>query len=199
MKREYFKIHKEVDKKTEEEIVKFYEESGLKEVFEKQDVKNIKDYYFGVEVGLDTNARKNRKGKQMESITENYLERDFPSSNIIPQASKSRIKDKWGIELDFEEIKTNKHFDFAVLSEENNLYLIEVNYYSGGGSKLKSTAGEYQNYEAELKEENAKFIWITDGKGWETAKNPLEETFINNDFVLNLKMVSEGILTEIIK
>lgn len=79
------------------------------------------------------------------------------------------------------------------------MYLIEVNYYSGGGSKLKATAGEYQYLHNFLKMQNLDFIWITDGKGWLTALNPLEETFNHNDYVVNLEMLKNGILDEIIK
>lgn len=197
-KRDYFKVRKEVDNKTKEELLKFYVNSGLKEVFENKDVKNIKDYYFGVEAGMDTNARKNRTGTLMEEMVYKYLKKDF--SKIIPQATKKRIRDEWGVELQLRSIKTNKDFDFAIL-ENGKVYLIEVNYYSGGGSKLKSTAGEYKDYERFITESetNADFIWITDGKGWNTAKNPLKETFESNKYVFNLKMLTEGILTEVIK
>jgi len=197
LKRKYFKVNKDLDKKTKEELLSFYKNSGLKEIFENKDIKNIQDYYFGVEVGLDTNARKNRKGKQMEDIVHNYLEKSF--SKVMEQPSKRKLKNQWNIKLEMKEIETNKKFDFAVLSEENKLYLIEVNYYSRGGSKLKSTAGEYKDYENFLEDEEAEFIWITDGKGWETAIKALKETFKRNKYVFNLKMISEGILDEVIK
>lgn len=78
------------------------------------------------------------------------------------------------------------------------MYLIETNFYSGGGSKLKSTAGEYQYLGDFLKNQGLDLIWITDGKGWSTAVNPLHETFLNNDYVLNLEMLRRGILQEIV-
>jgi len=79
------------------------------------------------------------------------------------------------------------------------LYLIEVNYYSAQGSKLKATAGEYQYLNDFLKTQNITFIWITDGKGWLSAFNSLEETFNHNDYVINLEMLKSGILEEICK
>ena len=50
----------------------------------------------------------------------------------------------------------------------------------------------------ELKKQKIQFIWITDGLGWKTAKRPLEETFNNTDFILNLNMLKNEILNEII-
>lgn len=128
IKRKYFKVKKELDKKTIDELLKFYKNSGLKNVFENKNIKNIKDYYFGIEVWMDTHARKNRTGDMMEKIVYNYLKQDF--NNIIEQAKKSDIKKRWWIDLELDWIKTNKRFDFAILSNSWRLFLIEVNYYS---------------------------------------------------------------------
>jgi len=196
LRNEYFKIRKDLDEKNKEELMDFYIDSGLKNVFENKDIKNIEDYYFGVEVGMDTHARKNRTGTAMEKLVAKYLELNF--SDIIEQASTDKIKKEWGIEVNFKGIPSKKKFDFAVLVNKN-IYLIETNYYSGGGSKLKSTAGEYRDYERFIKESGHKFIWITDGLGWKTTKKSLRGTFLNNDYVFNLKMLSEGILNQVIK
>lgn len=197
LKRRYFKISQDLDDKTKKELVKFYVDSGLKDVFEKKDIKNVQDYYFGVEVGMDTNARKNRTGNAMEKVVREYLRPRF--SNILEQATTANIKEEWGIELNFKGINSQKKFDFAILSKSNKVFLVETNYYSGGGSKLKSTAGEYRDYERFIKEGGQEFIWITDGLGWLSTKKSLKDTFMNNDYVFNLKMVSEGVLDEVIK
>jgi len=41
-------------------------------------------------------------------------------------------------------------------------------------------------------------IWITDGRGWETAQKLLRESFVKVDYVLNLDMVQNGVLEDII-
>jgi type II restriction enzyme len=197
LKRDYFKVRKEVDKRTEKELLKFYKDSGLKKVLEEKDIKDVSDYYYGVEVGMDTNARKNRTGTAMEEAVLEYLSQDF--SQVLEQASLKKISSVWGIELNFKGISSRKKFDFAILSEKKEVYLIETNYYSGGGSKLKSTAGEYKDYQRFIVNGKANFIWITDGLGWNTTKKDLKDTFENNDYIFNLKMVSEGILSEVIK
>jgi len=181
------------------ELLIFFRESGLKDIFQNRYVKNLVDYCFGVEVGFDTNARKNRTGTLMENIVSNYLY-DFCKENknfrYIEQATQKRLKEEFNYIIDID--KNSRRFDFALYNQiHNKLYLIEVNFYSGGGSKLKATAGEYQYLNDFLKAQNIEFIWITDGKGWLTALNPLEETFNHNDYVINLNMLKNNILNYI--
>ncbi len=178
----------------------FVEKTGLKSLFCDYDIKNLVDYVFGIEVGLNSNARKNRTGSSMEEIVENFLQnfcQNEPNFVFIEQATQSRIFDafKYKIEID----KNSRRFDFALYNKaKKKLFLIEVNFYSGGGSKLKATAGEYKELDTFLRNQNIDLIWITDGAGWKTAKRPLEETFNHNDFVINLSMLKNGILQEIV-
>ncbi len=183
------------------ELLIFFKESGLKETLENKHIKNLVDYCFGVEVGLDTNARKNRTGDLMEDIVAKFLN-EFCQENqnfsFIEQATQKSIKEAFAYDIEID--KNSRRFDFALYeSRLKKLYLIEVNYYSGGGSKLKATAGEYKGLHDFVKSQDIEFIWITDGKGWLTALNPLEETFNHNDYVINLSMIKNGILKEICK
>ena len=183
------------------ELLIFFNESGLKEILENRYIKNLVDYCFGVEVGSDTHARKNRTGDMMEDIVSKFLD-EFCTKNknfaFIEQATQKRIKESFNYDIVID--KNSRRFDFALYNKESKkLYLIEVNYYSGGGSKLKATAGEYQYLHNFVKSQNIDFIWITDGKGWLSALHPLEETFNHNDCVVNLDMIKNGILKEICK
>lgn len=190
----------ELTEDTKNELVIFFKESGLKDIFENKHIKNLVDYCMGVEVGFDTNARKNRTGTLMENIVATFLD-EFCNKNsnfsFIEQATQKRIKETFNYNIKID--KNSRRFDFALYNHENNkLYLIEVNYYSGGGSKLKATAGEYQYLNNFVKAQGIDFIWITDGRGWLTALNPLEETFNHNDYVINLNMIKKGILSKIL-
>ena len=78
------------------------------------------------------------------------------------------------------------------------LFLIETNFYNGGGSKLKSVCGEFKSLFNELKAQKIELIWITDGKGWLTTTRPLEETFNNNNYVFNLNQLEKGCLQELL-
>lgn len=192
-------LNDEMNENIKKELLLFFRETGLKDFFENKVVKNLVDYCIGVEVGFDTNARKNRTGTLMENIVGNYLQ-TYCSKNknfsFIEQATQKRIKEFFNYDIEID--KNSRRFDFALYNKSiNKLYLIEVNYYSGGGSKLKATAGEYQYLNDFLKAQNLTFIWITDGIGWFTALRPLEETFNHNDYVINLEMLKNGILEEI--
>lgn len=176
----------------------FLDKSGLIKLFQRDGIKNLVDYVIGVEVGLDSNGRKNRGGTLMEEIVGLFLE-DFCKQNnlkYIPQASPSKIKLKWNFDIVVD--KSERSFDFAVYNPQSNkIKLFETNFYNGGGSKLKAVCGEFRSLYDELKRQNIEFIWITDGLGWHTAKRPLEETYNHNDYVFNLSILEDGALNEL--
>ena len=162
-------------------------------------IKNFVDYVFGVEVGLDSNGRKNRGGTLMEQIVEVLVYNSISKNanlEFMPQATPKKIKSEWGCLVHVE--KSASRYDFAVFNKSTKkLFLIETNFYNGGGSKLKSVCGEFKTLQNELSPQGIEMIWVTDGKGWLTTQRPLEETFNNNDYVLNLYLLKKGILDEI--
>ena len=178
-------------------IVFFAKKSGLLKVVADKNIKNLVDYAIGVEVGLDTNARKNRSGTAMENLTEVYIKSicDKHKFKYLAQATAGKIKQEFGKTVSTD--KADRHFDFAI-DTGKMLYLIEVNYYGGGGSKLKSVAGEFSSLFGLVKNDTTGFIWVTDGVGWLTAKRPLSETFNITDYVININMIEQGLLEEII-
>lgn len=176
----------------------FLDKSGLVKLFQRDGIKNLVDYVIGVEVGLDSNGRKNRGGTLMEEIVGLFLE-DFCKQNnlkYIPQASPSKIKLKWNFDIVVD--KSERSFDFAIYNPQSNkIKLFETNFYNSGGSKLKAVCSEFRSLYDELKRQNIEFIWITDGLGWHTAKRPLEETYNHNDYIFNLFMLENGALNEL--
>lgn len=178
-------------------VVRFADESGFLTLLASKRIKSVVDYVIGVEVGLDSNGRKNRTGKLMESIVEFFV-KDLCNRNeyeYIPQANAGKIKQKWNLKLTVD--KSSRNIDFAIYNGKS-LYLIETNFYGGGGSKLKSTAGEYKTMFDYWKKDGHKFIWVTDGLGWKSTHRPLRETFNHIDYLLNLEMISKEILEDII-
>lgn len=190
------------------ELLIFFRESGLKDIFENKYIKNLVDYCFGVEVGFDTNARKNRTGKIMEELCEKFMV-DFIANNsdfkLLREATKVHILNEFNISVNTQDIhnekkKNDRRFDFVLFNEKTKkLYIFEVNYYSSTGSKPNSIAREYSELFDLLKKQNIEFIWITDGKGWLKMTNALEQTVNHNDYVVNLDMLKNGILKEICK
>ncbi len=189
----------DLDKLTKQDIEKcliFVQETGLKELLIGKKIKNLVDYMIGVEAGLDSNGRKNRGGTIMEDIVECFIQ-DICNRNglaYLKEASADKIKAKFGVDVPVD--KSSRRYDFVV-SNKKEIFIIEVNFYSGGGSKLKATAGEYRDLSNILKGKH-KFIWITDGEGWKTTSRPLRETFDHNDYLLNLTMLEKSLLERII-
>ena len=181
--------------KTVEEYYDFFEKSGLINLFMDKKIKNLVDYTTGVEVGLDSNGRKNRGGQLMESIVESFVS-DFCKEKryeYIAQARATTIKNKWNVIINVD--KSERNFDFAIYNPETKkIKLIETNFYNGGGSKLKAVCGEFKSLYTELKSQNIDFIWVTDGLGWNTTTKPLEETYNHNDYIFNLNMIENGVL-----
>lgn len=75
---------------------------------------------------------------------------------------------------------------------------------NGGGSKLNEVARSYSDVAPKINQyENFEFVWITDGQGWLSAKNKLEEAFSIIPSVYNLsnldsftqKITKEVVLT----
>ncbi len=184
--------------KDADKYFEFLDKSGLAKIFQRDGIKNLVDYVIGVEVGLDSNGRKNRGGTLMEEIVGVFLE-DFCEQNGLEYSSQARasaIKAKWGFDIKVD--KSERSFDFAVYNPRNGkVKLFETNFYNGGGSKLKAVCGEFRSLYDELKTQDIDFVWVTDGLGWYTTKRPLEETYNHNEYVFNLDMLEAGALNEL--
>jgi len=190
-----------INKPSKEEatnFAKFLLNSGIGELLKNQRIKNLVDYVTGVEVGLDSNARKNRTGSLMESIVEICVANACTINNAdyIKQATVNKIKNKWGITIQMD--KSSRRIDFAI-NKNNKLYFIETNFYGGSGSKLKSTVGEYIRMNQFWNKQGIEFIWVTDGKGWLSTKSSLREYFDKADYLVNLEMLQKGCLNKILE
>ncbi len=199
LQKEFDFSEKNIDKEKISDLILFIKKTGLYNLLSSGEIKNLYDYVTGVEVGLDTNGRKNRTGKLMEYIVENFISKAClkTKTNYLKQATKKKIKKEWGLDIKID--RSSKKIDFVLLTQNKKLIFIETNFYSGGGSKLKSTAGEYITMSRFWRKQGIEFIWITDGYGWKNTLKPLEEFFDENTNLLNLKMLQKGCLEYIIK
>jgi type II restriction enzyme len=166
-------------------VITFIKETGLQKVFEDKNIKNLVDYVFGVETGLDTNARKNRSGDLMANRVASVFD-----NNGVTYQREINSSTLPGLEILG---KDKKRFDFVIKTSKKN-YLIEVNFYSGGGSKLTEVARSYSDIGPKINSlPQYEFVWITDGKGWESAKNKLEEAYSIIPELYNLTTLEEFI------
>ena len=177
--------------------------TGLFDLISKHIVNNLVDYATGVEVGLDSNGRKNRGGHLMENLVEGYLikhgfEKD---KDYFKEMYITDIQKKWHLDLSSisNNGKSEKRFDFVVKTE-NTVYAIETNFYTSGGSKLNETARSYKNIALESKNiDGFAFVWITDGLGWKSARHNLEETFDTMSNIFCINDLEKGTLKELLR
>lgn len=167
-------------------VMEFLTDTGLADVFQTQKITNLVDYVFGVETGLDSNARKNRSGHVMEDVVADL----FADNGITYR--KEVYSNEWSA-LTQALGEDEKRFDYVV-ETPNKIYLIEVNFYSGGGSKLNEVARAYSEIAPKINAvEGFEFVWITDGIGWNSAKNKLQEAFYTIPSIYNLTSIEEFI------
>lgn len=181
----------------------FMEHTGLFDLLEHHIINNLVDYATGVETGLDSNGRKNRGGHLMEDLVESFIKKAgfVKDVHYFKEMYIHQITNKWGIDLSAisNRGKMEKRFDF-VIKTPTMIYGIETNFYSGGGSKLNETARSYKTLALETDTiDGFTFVWFTDGKGWNSARNNLEETFDVMEHIYNIKDLENGIISEVLK
>ena len=176
----------------------FMRKTKLFDLLENHIVSNLVDYATGVETGLDSNGRKNRGGHLMENLVEEYIKKAgfIKNKTYFKEMYIHEIENKWKIDLSAisNQGKMEKRFDF-VIKTDKQIYVIETNFYSSGGSKLNETARSYKTLAQEVATiEGVTFIWFTDGCGWNSAKHNLEETFDILDTIYNINDLENGIM-----
>jgi type II restriction enzyme len=167
-------------------VMEFIENTGLAEIFRNKKINDLVDYAFGIEVGLDTNARKNRSGHVMENTVADILrQNNIPFRQEVYSTEWPELQQVLGDD--------EKRFDFVVTTPHKT-YLIEVNFYSGGGSKLNEVARSYSDIAPKINSVNGfEFVWITDGIGWKSAKNKLQEAYSIIPSIYNLTTINDFI------
>ncbi|MBQ7363128.1 MAG: type II restriction endonuclease [Clostridia bacterium] len=181
----------------------FMRQTGLFDLLENHIVNNLIDYTTGVETGMDSNGRKNRGGHLMEDLVENFIKNAgfVKDKTYFKEFCIHQITEKWGINLSAisNNGKMEKRFDFVVKTP-TMIYGIETNFYGSGGSKLNETARSYKTLALETDTiDGFTFVWFTDGKGWTSAKNNLEETFDAMEHIYSIKDLEDGIITEVFR
>lgn len=179
----------------------FMKETGLLNLIGNHIINNVYDYVLGVESGLNSNARKNRGGHLMENLVENFIKKAGFKKNesYFKEMYLQDIEKKWNIDMSFisNNNKATKRFDFVVKTNKC-IYGIEANFYASSGSKLNETARSYKMIAEEAnKISDFKFVWFTDGLGWNSAKNNLQETFDVLDNIYNINDMKNNVMEKI--
>lgn len=181
----------------------FMRETGLFDMLKEHLISNLYDYVTGVEVGLGSNGRKNRGGHQMEQLVESHLKKMGlqKNKNYFSEMYLTDIEKKWNVNLSAisADGTSTKRWDFVVKTS-SNIYVIETNFYTSSGSKLNETARSYKMIAEEARSiPNFKFVWVTDGGGWTSAKRNLQETFDVLDTMYNITDMENGAFIELFR
>ena len=186
-----------------EQYTLFMRNSGLFDLLQNHLINNLVDYVLGVEVGMDTNGRKNRTGHVMEDLVESYLIKAglIKNKTYFKEMYASEVEKKFHLDLSklSNDGKAEKRFDFVFSNNLGTVFVCECNFYGSQGSKLNETARSYKTLTLESKEiTNLQFVWFTDGIGWNSAKHNLEETFDVLDDLYNLTDLENGAIDELV-
>ncbi|RFT14953.1 MAG: Type II restriction enzyme MjaIII [Candidatus Saccharicenans subterraneus] len=182
-----------------DQIIIFFEKTGLKKFFIELSTSSLQDYLYGIEVGTDSNARKNRSGRIAEIMLRNQIEKikDEPDIEVLMvQKSFKELENKGCI---VPERLRDRKSDFIFMKKSGKIIDIEVNFYNVSGSKPQEIVDAYLNRQRELNEVGVELIWITDGPGWRRGLNQLEKALDKIDYILNFKLVKIGLLKKILK
>ena len=165
-------------------VMEYLEGTGLADLFRQKKINDLVDYVFGIETGLDSNARKNRSGHVMEGMVASILKKNgIKFRQEVYSTEWPNLQRVLGDD--------EKRFDFVIQTPKKT-YLIEVNFYSGGGSKLNEVARSYSDIAPKINSvPGFEFVWITDGIGWKSAKNKLQEAYSIIPSIYNLTSIKE--------
>ena len=200
-----FQIHsfsqddaKTMDKEKIDKYYSFFEQMGLKNLFQGMLKKSTIDYVIGVLVGLDSNGRKNRGGDAFELACEPIIKEIASRYNleVLIQKKFKVLKNEVAISEDIE----NRKADFIIHNKDYTKILnIEVNFYNGAGSKPEEIIDSYINRQNDLKQNSIDFALVTDGSCWSNDTNQLKKAFRHLKCISNFKMLKEGHVEQYIK
>ena len=181
----------------------FMRNSGLFDLLQNHIINNLVDYVLGVEVGMDTNGRKNRTGHVMEDLVESYLIKAglIKGKTYFKEMYASEVEKTFKLDLSklSNDGKAEKRFDFVFVGALGTVFACECNFYGSSGSKLNETARSYKTLALESKDITGfQFVWFTDGIGWNSAKHNLEETFDVLNTLYNIQDLDNGAIETLV-
>ncbi len=162
-----------------DDIVEFSINTGLLNLF--NNIDDLYSYLVGTEVGLDTNARKNRSGHVFEDVVGFSLNekiKNLDNYYLVKEDSNIAINRK-------------KRFDYVIYKKDIPILAFECNFYNSTGSKPIEVAHAYSELQKDLDDVGITFIWVTDGQGWKKMFNTLMDVSDNIEFIVNYEMLNE--------
>jgi type II restriction enzyme len=162
-----------------EDLVFFCDRVGILSLF--GEITDLYAYLLGVEVGLDSNARKNRSGEIFQQLVFLLLKKKLKNKDLVIKPEDHSIQ-----------TGRNKRADFVIHYDGRPRIAVECNFYNTTGSKPIETANAYIDLQRKIREKGGcSFIWITDGPAWEKMRQTVNQSFREIDFPMNYTIASE--------
>lgn len=162
------------------DLIEFCEKTGIFKLF--NHITDLHSYLIGLESGIDTNARKNRSGQIFKKLIEDIINsnlKNYPKYTISNKKYISNLK---------------ANFDFIIIDKDNTPKIaIKCNFYNSPGSKAKSVSNSYLESQKILKNNDIKFIWVTDGYNWKKMESLIIDSSRDMDYVLNYTLLNENL------
>ena len=183
-------LNKKIDSENEEDVrlvasfVEVLSDLGLRSVAMHIALEN---YFIGVQVGLESNRRKNVGGEAFKQVIKKELELLIKKLNFNGRDCILKEEDK----IIYKDGVTSKSVDFSIKFKDKILG-IEVNFYTASGSKPTEIKRSYGLVNNELGNVGVALVWITDGAGYFNMKNSLKEARDIHKNTYNLKMMKES-------
>lgn len=149
--------------------------------------KDIRDTFLGVQVGLETHRRKNVGGQAFNSLVATFLD------SMVKDLRRAGLDAKLQPELRilYKDGTTSKRVDFGLLVKGTPRVGIEVNFYTGPGSKPTEIKRSYTEVNRRLADVGVVLIWITDGNGYQKMRKSLHEAFEAHPNIYNFEMTKK--------
>jgi type II restriction enzyme len=172
-----------------EQAADFCDRTGIIDLLGK--IKDTKSYVFGAEVGLDSNARKNRIGHVFGKNVAHLLE------IAVYELMKSGEPATYASEVELEELGVHqsekKKVDFLIYQSGNPVVACEANVYNTQGSKPTEIIRSYAHLQSLLKQKNIELLWFTDGPAWSIMWSAFEDGVRNLDYVMNYAIATRSL------
>lgn len=167
------------------QIVGFCYKTGIMDLFD--EVKDLHDYLLGIEVGSDTNTRKNRSGNIFEKMVQQKISK-LLGSDIYSSVYHDKSFSLYSVIS--EGRSKGKIHDIIIYKDNIRVLIVECSFYNVSGSKPISISESYTDMCRAAKQRGINFLWVTDGPAWHQMREPFRRSIKDLDWVLNYKMLN---------
>jgi len=170
---------KRISESEADNLADFCEKTGVLSLL--GEINDLYTYLVGVEVGLDSNARKNRSGEIFQQLLGLLLKKKLKGSNLQIKQEDPNVQ-----------TARSKRADFVIYSDRKPQIVLECNFYNTTGSKPIETANAYIDFQRKVREQGeCSFVWVTDGPAWKRMEKTARQSFREIDFPINYTIADE--------